>query len=124
MKINRRRVEAIRKVIQENYFIADRVKILTKRGYTIKKTNVGSGGIGKVFDYPRSTKLQIGSADLYGGAYAVIFDPIDHLKAWDLNNKSRWGYQKLITELTEEEKNAPTGKQLMKLIEEDNATIK
>ena len=122
MKINRRRVEAVRKVIRENYRIADRVLILTKRGYTVKRTRVGWGGVGKIFEYPKSSRLQIGCTDIFGRAYAVYFDPIDDCKAWDLNNKSRWGHQKLMTELTEEEKNEPSGKELQKLMDNDYAT--
>lgn len=98
------------------------MKILTKRGYTIKKTTVHWGGVGRIYDFPRSSKLQIGCADLFGRAYCVIFDPIDHIRTWDLNNKSRWGHQKLMTELTEEDKKELSGKELQKLMDNDYAT--
>lgn len=97
MKATARSVAAVRKVIQDNYWVKDRVNILTKRGYTVKVTKVRSGGIGKLHDFPRSAKLQIGSSDLYNRAFAVIFDPVSMDKAWELNGSSRWDINGRLT---------------------------
>jgi len=75
MKLTKKRVAAVRKVVKDYYWIKDRVEILSKRGYTIKKTKVDSGGVGHLSWFPRSVKLQVGSADMFNTAFAVIFEP-------------------------------------------------
>ena len=88
MKITKRRVDAVRKVINDNYWIKDRVEILSKRGYTIKRTKVHSGGVGNLSWFPRSVKLQIGAADMFDTAAAVIFEPEASRKVFELNNRT------------------------------------
>lgn len=87
MKLTKKRAEAIRKVINENRLIADRVGILDKRGYKLELCSHlmrGRAIVGKIHEYKKSCRLQIGSPSGYMRyGWVVMFDP----EPWEKINK-------------------------------------
>ena len=45
MKANNYNIKKIEKVVRENYFVKDRVEILTDLGYNVEIRAMGSGGL-------------------------------------------------------------------------------
>jgi hypothetical protein len=89
MKLTKQRASAIRKVIDQNHHIADRTKILSKRGYQLISCSLkyGRSPVGKIHEYKHSCRLQVGSPKGYlRYSWMVMFEPASSMKIRELND--------------------------------------
>ena len=89
MKLTKQRAAAIRKVIDQNHHIADRTKILSKRGYQLVLCSIKYGRmpVGKIHEYKKSCRLQVGSPKgHFRYSWMVVFEPAPSEKIKELND--------------------------------------
>jgi hypothetical protein len=88
MKLTKQRAAAIRKVIDNNRLIMDRVRELNKRGYQLIMCSLkyGRAPVGKIHEYKHTCRLQVGSPKGYlRYSWMAVFEPAPYEKINELN---------------------------------------